>query len=421
MKKQEIRNIKIEDLHLWTENPRDPLDVKATDYDVIKRAVEDKNQKWDLPKMLQEMGQHYDLSELPTVVRIDGRYVIFDGNRRIAVLKYIQNKSLYESFGGGMFPQLEPKELRELKIIPCNVCDQETALVNVERKHTNSGSWGAIEREYFLNVHRGQEKSVFQVIDERTGMISQNPKLNQRFVRDEIFTQSKLKEIGFNFDKKSGALLTNHSKEKAREILEKIQHLIESKVLWTRGEYRGKPKEALLNSYPELKKVLKPFDNTKQTVAVEFPSKTVAKKTNAKTRRTKSTEVVIFGKSLSLQKGDCNNLYRDIADLYGFYLNNKTVLSQSFPALIRMSMRLIVEAASTTNMDDYVKANFEAAKKKLTKDQKTTLSTHNISTAKDLIKLLHVGAHDYSSSTNLEQTLAMSVIIGEMLSSSHKK
>ncbi|MFA6309807.1 MAG: hypothetical protein WC677_08795 [Clostridia bacterium] len=422
MIKQQIKKIKVEDLHLWTENPRDPFDVKASDYDIIKRAIEDPNQKWDLPKMLEEMGQHYDLSELPTVVEIKGRYIIYDGNRRVAVLKFIQNKSIYESFGGGMFPQLEPKELRELKEIPCNVCENETALVNVERKHTNSGSWGALERDYFLNVHRGQEKTVFQVIDERTRLISQNPKLNQRFVRDEIFTQSKLQGIGFSFDKKSGVLVSNHSKSVSKDIIEKIQHLVESKVLGTRGEYRGKPKEALEDHYPELKKNLKPFDSSKPAIAVEFSNKETEKNYPKKTRRTRSGDVVIFGKNLSLEKGDCNNLYRDITDLHNFYLNNRDILSQSFSSLIRMSLRLIVEAAAaSTTIDAYVKANFETAKKSLSKDQKTTLSIHSISTPNDLIKLLHIGAHDYSSSSNLEQTIAMSILIGEMLSVTHKK
>ena len=41
--KQVIRNIKIKDLYLWTENPREPMDASLTDAEVIRRAVEDKN------------------------------------------------------------------------------------------------------------------------------------------------------------------------------------------------------------------------------------------------------------------------------------------------------------------------------------------------------------------------------------------
>ena len=41
--KQVIRNIKIKDLYLWTENPREPMDASLTDVEVIRRAVEDKN------------------------------------------------------------------------------------------------------------------------------------------------------------------------------------------------------------------------------------------------------------------------------------------------------------------------------------------------------------------------------------------
>ena len=153
MPKQEIKEIEIKNLYLWSENPRDPINTECTDYEIIKQAIEDKNSKWNLQKMLREMGNYYDFSELPTVVKINGKCVVYDGNRRLAILKYLQNQKLYSSFGGGLFFKLEPKELRELKKIPCNICDKEIALTNIERKHINNGSWGAIERDYFFHIH----------------------------------------------------------------------------------------------------------------------------------------------------------------------------------------------------------------------------------------------------------------------------
>ena len=98
---------------------------------------------------------------LPTVVIENGKNVVYDGNRRIAILKYLQDKDLYNKLGGGLFFDEEPTELKNLSRIPCNVCDKETALNNVERKHTNSGTWGTLERDYFLYLHRDKEKSLF--------------------------------------------------------------------------------------------------------------------------------------------------------------------------------------------------------------------------------------------------------------------
>src|ERR1700743_3719139 len=99
MAQQVIQTIKVSDLRLWSENPRDPVDVKSTDQDILKRALEGNYTKWNLQKMLQEMGSYYDLSELPTVVYVEGRPVVYDGNRRVAVLKYVQNENLYSAEG----------------------------------------------------------------------------------------------------------------------------------------------------------------------------------------------------------------------------------------------------------------------------------------------------------------------------------
>ena len=92
---QDIQNIKVEDLCLWTENPRDPIDTSATGLDIIKHAIDDNPKTWNLDKLAKSMGAHYDFSEIPTVVYIDGKPVVYDGNRRIAVLKYLQNAELH--------------------------------------------------------------------------------------------------------------------------------------------------------------------------------------------------------------------------------------------------------------------------------------------------------------------------------------
>lgn len=65
---QEIRTIKVRDLVLWSENPRDPIGSAVSAAEVIKRAVEDPKSKWNLKKLAREMGDYYDYSELPIVV-----------------------------------------------------------------------------------------------------------------------------------------------------------------------------------------------------------------------------------------------------------------------------------------------------------------------------------------------------------------
>lgn len=84
---QEVKYLDLKDLVLWTENPRDPIDPNASDQEVVDRALSDPNLKWSLDKLCAEMGEYYDLSELPTVVYHGKRPVVYDGNRRMVLGK----------------------------------------------------------------------------------------------------------------------------------------------------------------------------------------------------------------------------------------------------------------------------------------------------------------------------------------------
>lgn len=140
---QQVEYIPLDDLVLWTENPRDPLDGDYTNDDVIRRATDGRNDKqWQLSKLSKEMGDRFDLSELPTVCRIDDgpKYRVYDGNRRV-ILAMLRKAGLTTEGQQQLVPPDFPDP------IPCNVCDEETALENVERKHRGNGSWKQYERE----------------------------------------------------------------------------------------------------------------------------------------------------------------------------------------------------------------------------------------------------------------------------------
>src|SRR3989344_2969222 len=369
MAKQEIKKIKVSELRLWSENPRDPIDPKSTDFDVIKRAIDENPSDWNLDKMVKEMGNHYDFSEIPTVVYLGKIPVVYDGSRRVAVLKYLQDTALYSSLNGKLFPTNNvPKELQELTEIPCNICDKDTALTNIERKHVSNGSWGTLQREYFLHRHRGQPKSLFLILEEQTKLISSHPALNQGFVKDEVLTEKNLKEIGFGVQ--GDKLVSNYNDDGQKKVLEQASSLVESKEITTRKN-RGSLKQTLLQKYPESKKVLTAFDSSKKVEVVDHEFTPTVRRTP----RANSQEPALFGKHLSLKAGDTNSLYRDITDLYSYYRDNRTILSKSFCAFIRMSLRLIIESATTKKIDEYINRHFETAKRRLSQDQKTTLST----------------------------------------------
>lgn len=190
---QKVKILNLKDLVLWTENPRDPIDARAKDQDIVDRAFLDINHKWSLEKLAKEMGDYYDFSELPTVVYINSRPVVYDGNRRIILGKI---KHGYVNLSDDSIVDTLPFIPQE---IPCNVCTEEIALNNVYRKHADSGSWSALERDMFVDRFMKRGKSIFLQFEECTGMISKHPSLNQRFVKEEILTEHTLNDLGFEF------------------------------------------------------------------------------------------------------------------------------------------------------------------------------------------------------------------------------
>lgn len=403
----------LRDLALWTENPRDAIDARAGDQTIVDRAIADEGGKWTLPKLAKEMGAYYDFSELPTVVLHGKTPVVYDGNRRVILGKIKHGYVSLDGFDVSIIPDF-PQE------IPCNLCSKDIALKNIYRKHADTGSWQPLERDIFLHKFMGEPKTPFLMMEESTGIISENPHLNQRFVKEEIFRPEILGKLGISL--KDGRILSKYSAIETREILDDISQKIKDKTISTRKN-RGNVIEIL---DPENQQLID--QNKKKTVkevdlkgsggrAKPSPSK------QRQARRTRSKTSEIFGGPLYLHSGDVSNLYRDISDLHKYYCTNKNTLSPLFPCLTRMALRLLCETAAKDRKQDlvnYVKSRFQTAKSTLDSDAKTTLSNHNVSEG-SLVQLLHTGAHNYAAASNLDQTLAVSIIIGALLTDSHGK
>lgn len=409
---QKVEYILVKDLVLWTENPRDPISSKNKNVGIIKRAIEDVGKKWQLRKLAKEMGTRYDCSELPTVVYTNGFPVVYDDNRRVIVA--MLKLGLYPEFNGYNFKMPEcPSEL------PCNVTSRQIALESVWRKHADTGSWDPIARDIFRHKFWKEDKSVFLQLNEILGgVISSTPYLNQRFVGEEILTNPRLKDIGVKVE--NGTIISRHNAEDTKKILDGVFRLIEEKKLNTRND-RTKPLSQIIA--PELKTVVA-ADQQKdyQTVAVVssgLPVQSVSGNNTVRLpRRVKSAQFPIFGEKLGLEMGEPANLYRDIVLLYEYYEKNKNVLSDKFPALIRMALRLqcelIAKCTNSKDMSKMVGDDFDKAKGMLSQEQKTFLANNSV-TKSNIVGLLQTGAHNYQASFNIQQTIAMSFIVGGLL------
>ncbi len=459
---QDIKDIKLDDLILWSENPREPFGDGSSNNAIIEMALIDKNNKWKLQKLHHEMGGYYDKSELPIVIEDEkksGKYIVYDGNRRIILIKYLQNKSAFTdlNFSNDLKNIEAPTYIANLKEIPCNVCNTETAISSVERKHIDSGTWGALEREYFLAQHKknktgdGSEEKIsnFLQFEEETNLISQNKKLNQRFVKEEVLTDGNLKSIGLEFrDDGLHSIYDNDSDTKI-VIAEIAKAINEGEISTRKRRVNGKETLAdrLVEINPDLKDKIKPIEEKQGS---EENKKKLKKATDVKIGRitpvSKEPKIRMFPSPLNL-KGKCivNNLYGDILEIDK--LKHQGKCSTDFPRILRFSLRLLVEsAAQTCNLGDgkfdaYIEECFADARSKILDEDEPSLSYNDIKTHEDLNKLLragghyneennskesgkmieatHIGAHPYSDSASYGKAHAMSIIVGAMLQISH--
>jgi len=416
--KQKILNIPIKNLHLWTENPRDPIDAKKTDEEIIDRIIQDLDNKWNIQKLVQKMGEYYDYSELPTVVTKNGKYIVYDGNRRVALLKIIQDDSKYPKYVGQLFRELEPKLLREQTTLPCNVCDENTAVTSIERKHIDNGSWGELERDYFLLNFKKKPKSIFVAINDQTGFVKGNKTLNKRFVKEEVLNEKNLEDIGIDF--KEGKLYSKYSDEQLVKIFEATQNALQRGDISTRNN-RGKLK-TVINKDKSIDGILKnPEKNVFEEISIN--KKQAEKLTKPqKTPATKKKDV-LFGKVLELEEGSVNDLYLAIDKIYKKGRDDENIL-----LIVGMSLRLILDIAArvyynkqgdTTNAEkENPYKNFIKLFQKEYKDKKIV---NYLSTTSDFLNknfefeaLLSKYAHG-NISVSKQDVLNMSYVAGDIL------
>ncbi len=217
-----------------------------------------------------------------------------------------------------------------------------------------------------------------------------------------------------------GQLKSTHNDKEGHSILSDISQKIEQKEITTRKN-RGKVIEVLEPSSQQI--IDKNRTNKAHPSSIVFGDSKEEIEKKQLSRRTPKKAAELFGGKLYLRMGQVSNLYRDILDLHNFYLKEKKRLSQTFPSLIRMALRLLCETAAkdkNTKLENYIKSNFQKAKKTLSQDIKTTLASQNV-TENSIVQLLHTGAHSYEASSNIEQTIALSIIIGAMITITHGK
>lgn len=449
--KQKVKELSISRLVLWSENPRDPLPDRKIGREndrIIRRAIEDVDKSWKLLSLLKTMGEMYDSSDLPIVVMKDGHPIVYDGNRRVILAMIKHNEKYLKLLPSSARRKLEGFDVD--KKLYCDVCTEATALKLIIRKHADSGSWKPIQQGLFRMRYMGESPSILLQINSLTdGAIEKSKMLNQRFVEEEVFIKGHLESLGISVE--GDSIKSAYTKEELVSILRDIFKLIEERDISTRKRPAlGKLPSSLSERSQALcsSKKDQPRVYTEKYVPIEpapieegaREEKTVPKK---RTRRVEEDETPLFGKVLCLRSGSVNNLYKEIEELD--LLISKSIkkseknksqrkgVTVNAHVVTRMALRLLCETAlkdlGMNKLAEYLSEYFEEARKSLSGKERKFLS-HNLSKVdpkaahnhEQLLSLLQDSAHTYDESArNYKQTIAMSVLVGAILSCSHGK
>ena len=347
---QKIKNIKISELQLWTENPRHPLNGDYTNEEIIKFALSDEDGKYKFQGLIDNFGEYFDFSEIPLVVEEEGENIIYDGNRRVIFIMALKDPELRKFLFEKYSVETDFSKLEKLEKIPCNVCDKKTAITSVYRKHAFTGSWSPLERDYFVHNHMKGPKSLTIYLNEQVGLIDADAKMNQRFVKEEVLTKMNLEEIGLKFEDKRG-FTSNYSKKDADLIMNTLVKVIREKKISTRGKNRGKLMLAIKENYPKIANKIKSFNSKKKHTlltkttfeGVKSKPKVVTKK--RKGRRKRGADK-LFGRDLFLKTGVVNNSYMALDSIYETFKDDET--SHVF---LGASLRILLEIAARVHFN----------------------------------------------------------------------
>lgn len=402
------RILKVSELFLDESNPRFP-EVR-NQRDAIEAMLEDQGDK--IANLAMDIYSNgLNPSSRLIVFKEKNRFTDGDGNRRLTALKILETPSLADSY-----PRIK-KKIQQILATKGSVPTEVSCVVFMQRKQA---------RRWIENNHDGEQ--------EGRGVVRWNAEQKDRFRGKPSIGLAALDELSASNE------ITDDDRSRInKSTLDRLLEYKNSKAALSisrDGEKfifgdKDKLKLAVLGLRDQkvdrvytsakgkdyLSEVLS--DRTKEADNNEGEKNSLKGKTRS--RRTKGQGFEPFGGGVSLKIGPVNNLYRDIESLFYHFARNRKSFTESFIVLFRMALRVLAEtAAKEVNKDlqGYLRDGFDSAKKLLDQNTKTTLSNQGIR-KETIVQLFQTGAHDYHNSKNEEQAIALSIILGKILSNSH--
>lgn len=420
--------LSLNELTLWDENARFPDNFFNSDEKVmIEYFVANKTFK--MKELVEDIAKDLDLPMLEKMViwGNEGSHIVLEGNRRLAGYKILANPAIIADFDNGLYKYLIDhgfgNDIDESFSLDCLVSDDKQECYRyIDRKHSkgnNQVNWLEPERINY-SKRRGIESNNSRIKGGITKFVRnldlpeevKNQVLGKGYVTTfyRFVTTGPAKEtFGLSTDENGNLTYTDPD---FPEKLKVIIHNVLRKV-----DFEGNTIDSReLNKNPQIKNYLEQvnpenvslvkkeieasrtnnlFGENGMSIWPETKESPSAK-TQRKTPKSKENNV-LFGKSLALEAGKVNDLYRAVSQIYEQNQYDPTVLP-----VIGMSMRLLTEVAARVYYD---KINHESAKKdQLYKDfLKTAKNEMNLK--QDSINYLALTRDWLDGGNNLEAIL----------------
>ena len=414
------KDIAIKDLSLWDENARfSDQYFNLPQEELLKYFL---SGKFQILKLASDIEKDADLPQLEKIIvwSSGNQNIVLEGNRRIAAYKLLADPKL-----AGTQESKFAKIASKIGIssdfeVECIVTDElEQGYRFIERKHLNQNnevSWGSNEIAHHKE-RRGKagEKDLIRVgITKVVNNLDLANELKETVLGPGYVTtfwrlteQTPAQEFfGFSFDDDKKLKIKDADFGKKLKVI--VWDVLKS------GQYNGKLFSRLNNKeisgylrnisdkdYDRASQEIKEAESKKQNDL--FGKASITTDYNFRIRKTPVTKTGndLFGKTLALQSGKVNDLYRALVDI-----DKKTQGNDAILPFLGMALRLLVEVAARVHYDnngDGKKAKkdqvcemfLKEAKKDLKQHQKNDISLTNewLSDQRNLGVILDKYAH----------------------------
>lgn len=380
-----IKSIALSNLLIDTQNPRLENIIEGQN-DALRVIAKTQNRKLlVLAKDISKNG--LSPIDLPIVMPVDEenrRFVVLEGNRRIAALKILENPeiirgavrdTLFKAFKQlGTEYQKQPIELIDCVV----VSSREEADHWIELRHTgeNEGagivSWGATEIERFRERRRGAKSPSLQILQflEEKKIISPETrrKVPITSLKRLIKTPYIRKQLGIAFQ--NGVVVTNLPEKEVLKGLKRIVEDLASGKIKVPDIYYEKDRRKYIDSIaedlPDKSKAFEEFFALSETPPEEKIAKTRAfhAKSSRPSRKKRITLIPIRGFSLSINQSRINDIYYEL----------KRLKVDDFPNAVSVLFRVFIELS----VDEYIERH------NLEIDPRSSLSHKILTVAKHL-------------------------------------